>query len=61
MDKAVRYASEHTNIPLVEANLPAPPLNYEISISKARGLLGYRPEYDVFRMIDNATETKSTD
>jgi UDP-glucose 4-epimerase len=54
LDEAIRYASERTGIPWVEARLPAPPLNYEISIAKARSLLGYEPEYDVFRMIDAA-------
>ena len=52
--EAGRYAAEKTGLPLVEAELPVFVWRYEHSIAKARSILGYRPEYDVFRMIDDA-------
>jgi nucleoside-diphosphate-sugar epimerase len=41
-------------IPYVEADLPGPPTFYEFDLSKARRLLGFKPRYDIFRMIDDA-------
>lgn len=54
-DKAVPYLSKALNVHYVEASLVGiAPTYYEHDISKARRLIGYSPQYDVFRMIDDA-------
>lgn len=53
-DRLVKYLSEKTGIPYVEAVLPLTPMRCQISIAKARMHLGYRPQYDVYTMIDEA-------
>lgn len=53
-DQAVPYMSRALGIPYVEADLPGPPTFYEFDLSKARRLLGFRPQYDINRMIDDA-------
>jgi len=57
-DEAIKYVSHATGIPYLEVELPAKPINYEISISKSKGMLGYNPQYDVFAMIDSAIKKK---
>lgn len=57
-DEAVRYLSAKAGLPYVEARLPGPPIRIEFSTAKARALLGYSPEYDVFRIIDSAVEKR---
>jgi len=49
------YISERLRIPTVDL----PSQNYhsfEINISRARAVLGYKPENDIFRMVDRAIE-----
>jgi nucleoside-diphosphate-sugar epimerase len=50
---AAKYLSEKLSIPTVELRCP----NYhpfEINITRARTVLGYAPENDIFRMADRA-------
>ena len=53
-DEAVPYLSERLGIPYVETRLKGDPTFYEFDLSKARRLLGFRPRYDIRRMIDDA-------
>ena len=53
-DEAVPYLSERLGVPYVEAVLQGPPTFYEFDLSKARRLFGFRPQYDIIRMIDDA-------
>lgn len=56
-DDMVKYISEKVNIPYFEIKLPVDlPYNYNLNLSKAKMLLGYRPEWDFYRMIDDATK-----
>ncbi|MEM2922654.1 MAG: SDR family NAD(P)-dependent oxidoreductase [Candidatus Bathyarchaeia archaeon] len=50
----VPYISEKTGIPYVSATLPWKQMDCELSIAKARSLLGYNPQYDAFRMVDSS-------
>jgi len=52
---AGKYLSNRLNLPTVELRCP----NYhpfEINITRARNILGYAPENDIFRMADRAIE-----
>src|SRR5690606_12775639 len=54
-DTAAAYVSERTGIPTVRISSP----NYhsfEINITRARSVLGYAPEYDIFAIVDRALE-----
>lgn len=53
-DEAVPYLSERLNIPFVEAASKAVPTYYEYDIAKSRQRLGFAPQYDIKRMIDDA-------
>jgi UDP-glucose 4-epimerase len=53
-DEAVPYLSERLGIPYIEAAVSGPPTFYEFDLSKPRELLGFRPQYDIRRMIDDA-------
>jgi UDP-glucose 4-epimerase len=57
MDVAMKYLSEKTGIPTVEAQLPGPALVYTVNTSKARTVLGFSPKYDMFAIIDEAVES----
>jgi len=57
MDVALKYMSNATGIPYVEARLPGPPVVYTVNISKARAVLGYRPQHDIFGIIDEAVRS----
>lgn len=54
VDEAVKYLSKSIDLPYVIANLPGKRMYIEISTAKARGFLGYKPKYGVFKMIDSA-------
>jgi len=55
---ATDYLSERTGVPTID--VPAPGYHsFEIDINKARSVLGYRPENDVFTMIDRALEWRT--
>jgi nucleoside-diphosphate-sugar epimerase len=52
---ATEYLSEKTRVPVIE--VPAPGYHsFEIDINRARTVLGYRPENDIFTMIDRALQ-----
>ncbi len=52
---ATDYLSEKTSIPTID--VPAPGYHsFEIDINRARCMLGYAPENDIFTMIDRALE-----
>ena len=53
-DEAVNHLSERLGIPYVETRLKGDPTFYEFDLSKARKLLGFKPAYDIRRMIDDA-------
>jgi UDP-glucose 4-epimerase len=52
--EAVPYLSERIGIPAVSATVSGPPVNFAFDLGKAKGLIGFVPKYDVFRMIDDA-------
>lgn len=55
---ATNYLSERTGVPTID--VPAPGYHsFEIDINKARSILGYRPENDIFTMIDRALEWRT--
>ncbi len=53
-DEAVPFLSERLGLPYVETRLKGDPTFYEFDLSKARRLLGFKPRYDIRRMIDDA-------
>ena len=53
-DEAVSHLSNRLGIPCIEAESADTPTFYEFDLSKARQLLGFRPQYDIIRMIDDA-------
>lgn len=53
-EEMIPYLSRAIGMPYFKAVIPLPGRRMEISISKARSILGYRPKYDVFRIIDDA-------
>jgi UDP-glucose 4-epimerase len=56
LDEAVKYAAEHAGqdyITIKDHKAVATP-SFEADLTKARNILGYRPKYDVFRMIDDS-------
>jgi len=54
-DAAVKYATELTGEDYVTIKLPAY-WSFEVDITKARNMLGYRPKYDVFRIIEDSVK-----
>ena len=57
-DVAARYLSEKVGIPTIELNTPDYH-SFEINITRARSVLGYAPDNDIFRMIDRALAWRS--
>ena len=53
-DEAVPYLSDRLGIPWVRAVCGGIPTFYEYDLTRARDLLGFKPEFDIFRMIDDA-------
>jgi UDP-glucose 4-epimerase len=53
-DQAVSYLARATGLPIVHVNLHTQPYHYETSIDKARQVLGYEPQYTIYRMIDQS-------
>ncbi len=49
------YLSERTGVPTIDIVCPGYH-SFEINITKARTMLGYAPENDIFRMIDRALQ-----
>lgn len=54
LDEAVYLMHEATNLPIVEACLPGDAVSYVTSNSKARELLGFRPQYNFRSMLKEA-------
>lgn len=52
-DQVIPYLAEKTGLPYVDARIPGPSIRIHHSTAKARGLLGYAPQYDIFRSIDD--------
>ena len=50
--EAVRHLAERTGLRWCTAAVPVR-LAYEMSLSKARAVLGYRPQFDFFRSVDD--------
>ena len=48
------HIAEKLGLPCVTARLPAIRPPWHISSAKARGILGYKPRYSVFDMVDDA-------
>jgi UDP-glucose 4-epimerase len=57
LDVAFKYMSGVTGIPYVEARLPGPAKVYTVNVAKARAVLGYAPQYDIFAFIDEASSS----
>lgn len=54
-DNMVKYLSKKVKIPWVSVRLPIDlPFNFSTNISKAKILLGYKPVWDIYKMIDDA-------
>ncbi|MDA0746724.1 MAG: NAD(P)-dependent oxidoreductase [bacterium] len=63
-DEAIPHLSQRLNIPYIEAVSQGQVTHYEFDLSKARRLLGFNPQYDICRMIDDALafrQGKNTD
>ncbi len=52
-EEVVPHLGQALEIPWVEASLSGPAIHYELDISKARKTIGYKPKYDMLRMIDD--------
>lgn len=52
-DQAAGYLSQRTGVPTTELLVPGCH-SFEIDITRARSVLGYRPRYDVYGIIDAA-------
>ncbi|MEM6530100.1 MAG: NAD(P)-dependent oxidoreductase [Chloroflexota bacterium] len=59
-DRAVEHLASHTGLPVVNVRLTTTHYNYDTSVEKAVRMLGYRPQYDIFRMIDDAASRVGT-
>ncbi len=56
-DDMVKYISEKTGTPYFNIKLPVDmPYNFNLNLAKAKMLLGYKPEWDFYRMIDDAVK-----
>jgi UDP-glucose 4-epimerase len=54
-EETIPYLAQKLNLPVVDVNLAGHlPTCYEFDLAKARRLLGFAPQYDIFRMIDEA-------
>jgi len=59
-DDMVKYISKKTGIPYFDIKLPVDlPYDFNLNLAKAKALVGYRPQWDFYRMIDDAV--KDTD
>jgi UDP-glucose 4-epimerase len=53
-DEAIPYLAERLDLPYIDARSNGVPTYYEFDLSKGRELLGFTPQYDIRRMIDDA-------
>ena len=54
-----RYISEKMNLPVVDFELDGF-YDFSIDINKARSVLGYKPEYDTFKIVDAAIDFRKS-
>lgn len=47
----IPYLAEQAGLTYLDATVPGPPIRIHHSIAKARALLGYDPQYDIFTSI----------
>jgi UDP-glucose 4-epimerase len=57
-EEVVPYLAERLGMAYVEARVMGTPTYYEYDLTKAREVLGFLPQYDIFRMIDDALAFK---
>jgi nucleoside-diphosphate-sugar epimerase len=57
--EVIPYLSQKIDRAFVEANIPGPPIRIHHSTAKARALVGYQPQCDVFRTIDDAVAART--
>ena len=57
-DDAVPYLAQKLGIPYVEGTTSGTPTYYEYDLSKLRRSIGYEPQFDIHRMIDDAVAFK---
>jgi UDP-glucose 4-epimerase len=53
-EEAIPYLADRLGLPYVDARSNGVPTYYEYDLEKARRLIDFRPQYDIFRMIDDA-------
>jgi len=51
-DDIVPYISKRIEMPYVSASIKTTPTYYEFDLTKARTILGFKPQHDARRMID---------
>ncbi len=60
-DEAIPYLSEKLGIPYIDVVSQGTPTHYQFDLSKARNLIGFEPQYDIVRMIDDALRFREGD
>ena len=58
---AIPYLSEKLGIPYIDGVSQGTPTHYQFDLSKARNLIGFEPQYDIVRMIDDALRFREGD
>jgi nucleoside-diphosphate-sugar epimerase len=53
-DEVIPYLSEKLDIPYIDVVSQGTPTHYQFDLSKSRNLIGFEPQYDIIRMIDDA-------
>lgn len=53
-DEVIPYLSEKLDIPFIDVVSQGTPTFYQFDLSKARNLIGFEPQYDIIRMVDDA-------
>jgi UDP-glucose 4-epimerase len=52
-DQVIPHLAAKTGFPFIDARIPGPSIRIHHSTAKARGMIGYTPQYDIFRSIDD--------
>ncbi|MCA9858143.1 MAG: NAD(P)-dependent oxidoreductase [Thermomicrobiales bacterium] len=58
--EVIPYLAEKAGLTYLDATIPAQPIRIHHSIAKARALLGYDPQHDVFRSIQDGLAATTT-
>lgn len=53
--------AKYTGLPIVEVRLSTTCYDYDTSVEKAVETLGYKPQYDIFKMIDDVDSQLEVD